>query len=515
MVSTGVISASVALLFFAVVMFNKTSATLCDVKRGDIELYATLVGSNCVDALRSNDAAAASKLLNSFGFNPNVGSAFLYDVDGRILATYRQENATDLLSRNPQALGSSLRKDGRWETVQSIMDDGRRVGTICAIQENEYYRGLIRQYTETCAIVLACSFAVALVLSCALQRSISGPIIKLVRTAGMIASKGDYSIRVKGSNSGELGALYSSFNEMLNAVQTSQVDLQKARDQLEERVRERTATIQEEIAEKEEIQIDLVKAKEAAEAADQAKSRFLANISHELRTPLHGILSYTRFGLNEVATAEREELRGFFGNVDHCANNLLCLVNDLLDLSKLESGRMAFESRHAELGQLVEMVVDEFKSMCAEHKVTICHRMPEEAMTATVDPNRIQQVVRNLLSNAVKFSPVDGTIFVELRRVGKNFLLSVRDEGPGILPEELETVFDRFIQSSKTMSNKGGTGLGLAICREIVNWHQGRIWAENNDTTGCVFYCELPSARPHSPSDAPEPEPAGLTANMC
>ena len=150
------------------------------------------------------------------------------------------------------------------------------------------------------------------------------------------------------------------------------------------------------------------------------------------------------------------------------------------------------------------MVVDEFRSMCSERKVRIAYQQSGAATTVLIDPDRISQVIRNLLSNAVKFSPPDGTIHVELCRAGDAFRLSVRDEGSGIPPEELETVFDRFVQSSKMKSNKGGTGLGLAICREIVGWHGGRIWAENNAEAGCVFHCELPFARPDSPPDASE-----------
>ena len=139
-------------------------------------------------------------------------------------------------------------------------------------------------------------------------------------------------------------------------------------------------------------------------------------------------------------------------------------------------------------------MVDEFRSLCAEQKVAIRYQRPRETMPPWSIPTGFEQVVRNLLSNAVKFSPPEGTVHVRLRRVGKALLISVRDEGPGIPAEELETVFDKFVQSSKTKSNQGGTGLGLAICREIVAGHHGRIWAENNATAGCIFYCELPAA---------------------
>jgi signal transduction histidine kinase len=175
---------------------------------------------------------------------------------------------------------------------------------------------------------------------------------------------------------------------------------------------------------------------------------------------------------------------------------LLHLVNDLLDLSKLEAGRMTFEFTLADLSELVEVVIDEFRSLFAEQKIKIHYEGPRPAISSMVDPGRIQQVVRNLLANAVKFSPPAGTVYVRLRQVGEAMLLSVRDEGPGIPPDEVEKVFDKFFQSSKTKSDTGGTGLGLAICREIVSGHKGRIWAENNEGAGCMFFVELPISLP-------------------
>lgn len=265
----------------------------------------------------------------------------------------------------------------------------------------------------------------------------------------------------------------------------SQRELTGYRDHLERLVEARTADLQV-------VNQKLAEAKAAAEAADQAKTEFVANISHELRTPLHGILSYAKFGLDETTAADQSELHEFFGNVSQCGRTLLNLVNDLLDLAKLESGRMNFEFQAMDLGDLVEAVAEEFRSSCAERKVAIRCQMPEEAITATVDPDRIKQVLRNLLSNAAKFSPPSGVIDVQIGQTDDMVVLSVRDEGPGIPPDEIEAVFDKFYQSSKPRAKYGGTGLGLAISREIVGGHQGRIWVENNTGVGCVFLVELP-----------------------
>ena len=243
----------------------------------------------------------------------------------------------------------------------------------------------------------------------------------------------------------------------------------------------------------------LSKAKQEADRANLAKSTFLANMSHELRTPLHGILSFTRFGLKKATTAKPEKLLSYFQQIEGSGELLLSLLNDLLDLAKLESGKMSFEFQEANLKPLVDVVADEFRVRLFEQQLRVACHLPEEPISAVIDPTRFQQIVRNLMGNAVKFSPEQGTIHLKVERREASILLSVQDEGPGIPEGELQAVFEKFIQSSNTKTNAGGTGLGLAICREIVAAHHGKIWVENAPEGGAVFCVELPVAEEGSP----------------
>lgn len=237
---------------------------------------------------------------------------------------------------------------------------------------------------------------------------------------------------------------------------------------------------------------ELQAAKKAAEKANLAKSLFLANMSHELRTPLHGILSFANFGINKYKKEKPEKIKEYFERINQSGQSLLLLLNDLLDLAKLESGRMVYDFTSEDIVILIRSVVDEFRSLLSEKNIGVIYQDSHEPIFAKLDAGKIRQVVRNLLSNAVKFSPDQGRIFINLEKNENMAQISVRDQGPGIPTPELEDVFDKFVQSSKTRTNAGGTGLGLAICKEIITAHKGHIWAQDTQLKGALLIFTLP-----------------------
>ncbi len=239
-----------------------------------------------------------------------------------------------------------------------------------------------------------------------------------------------------------------------------------------------------------------------AELANVAKSTFLANMSHELRTPLHGILGFAALGSKRAASSERDQLSTYFAKITYNGEILMTLLNDLLDLAKLESGKMTFDIQPHNIGRLCLTVAGEFQPLLAERSISLCHMIPSTPQVVAIDAPRMSQVMRNLLSNAIKFSPSGSTIELGLNGDEEMLRFWVRDSGVGIPPGELELIFDKFSQSSSTQTGAGGTGLGLAISRQIVAAHHGRIWAENDLEGGAVFTIELPLSMSTLPSES-------------
>jgi PAS domain S-box-containing protein len=273
-------------------------------------------------------------------------------------------------------------------------------------------------------------------------------------------------------------------NTDITRLREAEAGLRQHHEQLTELVREQT--------------IDLVHAKEVAERANETKSTFLANMSHELRTPLHAILSFAQLGESRSERLDRDKLNDYFNRIRVSGDRLLTMLNDLLDLAKLEAGRVTLDIRPTRIENTLLESTHEFEAWLTARHLQLSTVIEPSLPRIMVDATKIGQVLRNLLSNATKFSPENSHIVLTLRScslphkgaTAPGVEISVADEGQGIPEEELESIFDKFVQSSRRQA-AGGTGLGLAICREIVAAHSGQMFARNRDGGGAEFIVRL------------------------
>lgn len=271
---------------------------------------------------------------------------------------------------------------------------------------------------------------------------------------------------------------------LLRQQQAAVAELQIHRDTLSATVRERT--------------YDLELAKLAAEHANQAKGEFLANMSHELRTPLHAVLAMAGMGSQKSGDAPREKLAKYFSIINESAERLARLVADLLDISAFEAGKVVLNPSFIDLNALPARVLTELAGLADQGGVEL-RFIPGNPAPYLCDAERIYQVIRNVVGNALKFSPRDSCIEIQLEALypapDAGYCLRIFDQGPGIPEAELESIFERFTQSSQTNTGAGGKGLGLPICREIMRLHGGRIVASNLPKGGACFTISFPPAR--------------------
>ncbi len=300
----------------------------------------------------------------------------------------------------------------------------------------------------------------------------------------------------------EIEFVGESFNTMIQDLAASRAELHRHQESLEDQVRQRTRELEE--------------ASERALAASQAKSEFLANVSHELRTPMAGILGMIDIVLDGNPQGEqRDHLLVAKG----CANTLLALLNDILDLSKIEAGKMILEEIPFELNTLVEDCVKPLQTKATLKAIGLRYEISPEASRAVIgDPLRLRQILMNLLSNAVKFTE-SGSVAVRVsiargEEERKMLVFEVKDTGPGIPEDKQAAIFEQFTQADGSISRRyGGTGLGLAITRKLVEMHGGRIGLDSEVGRGTTFRVEIPY-RPVRKSISPKPieRPAPKTA---
>jgi signal transduction histidine kinase len=226
--------------------------------------------------------------------------------------------------------------------------------------------------------------------------------------------------------------------------------------------------------------------------ASKHKSQFLANMSHELRTPLNAILGYTELIVDNVYGEVPEKIREVLERIEKSGRHLLGLINDVLDLSKMEAGQLSLSLADYSMKEVVQTVYSSVESLAAEKQLVLKVDLPPDLPVGRGDERRISQVLLNLLGNAIKFTE-EGEVRLQVTSSDGAFLLSVSDTGPGISKEDQSTIFEEFQQADPSSTKtKGGTGLGLSIARRIVELHGGRIWVASSLGQGSTFSFALP-----------------------
>jgi len=315
--------------------------------------------------------------------------------------------------------------------------------------------------------VLAGAVLFAIAAAFIFQRSVVPPIIQAV-TVAMAIERGKLDNKIEAKGGGETALLLSALAQMQTSIA---YNIRRIEEETRRAERERIA--------------------------NQTKSEFLTNMSHELRTPMHAILGFSRQAIARVQPVGDEKLTTMLGNIQVSGNRLLHLLNMLLDLSKLEAGMAGFEFDKRDIRKAIDQMLLETQPLAQAKQIQIvvhAHNVPTVLM---YDYKSMVQVFMNIVSNAIKFSPVGSEINITLSEASiegttPSLLCRIQDAGVGIPEHELELVFDKFVQSSKTKSGAGGTGLGLAIAKQIVEGHRGKIWVENATPSGACFNLLLP-----------------------
>ena len=345
-------------------------------------------------------------------------------------------------------------------------------------------------------------FSVAALLAIAVAFRLGGrftqPFTELAQVSSSVQRTHDYTARVQSTASGEIGELIESFNAMLDTIETKTSDLEQARRRgrpraLKEQLEEANRTLEARVEDRTRL---LVKASKDAEEASKAKSTFLANMSHELRTPLNAIIGYSEILHEDAVEDGNTRTADDLDKVLNAARHLLGLINDVLDISKIEAGKMELYIESFEVGKLVNEVIATASPLISKKGNTLALDCPPDIGTMQADATKLRQMLLNLLSNASKFTE-RGTITLKVTRDSAEATIrfAVIDTGIGMTPEQLGRLFQAFSQAdASTTSKYGGTGLGLAISKQFAQMMKGDITVTSEAGVGSTFTIRLPAS---------------------
>src|SRR5256885_300582 len=478
----------------------------------DLMTQAEIIGYNSAGAMEFKDVPAATATLSALTAKEDIVTAVLYGRETQAFAHYSRANRPIPILLAENAHGKGYRFEGGYlQVFHDVTLNGEHLGTLVLQSDMRQWSLRAKRYAGILFIFVLISGLFALFVSSKLQRLISRPILHLEDTMRMVSANKNYEVRATKSYGDEIGRLIDGFNTMLSEIQQRDTALRGANEEL----KARTGELEKEIQYRKETQEELLKAKHAAEEASRAKSTFLANMSHELRTPLNAIIGYSEMLEEETRELGKSDNVQDLRKIQSAGKHLLALINDVLDLSKIEAGKMGLHLENFEVPVLIDEMITTIQPAAAKNSNKTHVRIAENIGVMRADVTKVRQILFNLLSNACKFTE-RGTISVEVdqdRFEGQDCVrFRVSDTGIGITSQQKENLFHEFSQADASISRKyGGTGLGLAITYRFVQLMKGRISVESEPAKGSTFTVHLPaevvaetaeSARPAAGTDA-------------
>jgi two-component system, sensor histidine kinase and response regulator len=471
------------------------------------EQLVTLARSVAQDegTLNFANRSLAQSILGSLRVDPSVRTVALYDAGGRLFtgasfaeqrhaaAAQFQQRWTDAAAAGNQTIrfrGLTLA-----HIQVPVVNAGVTVGSVQIDADLVQLYAQLQRSLELMCLALILAVLVAILLATRLQRLISAPISELLAVARSVGSGQRSKLRALKHSNDEMGALVDGFNAMLSELERRDLSLRMYQNDLEKMVLERTVRLNEAVAEARE-------AVARAEAANRAKSEFLARMSHEIRTPMNAVLGMAE--LLRISKALDERQRRYAVTIHQSGAALLGIINDILDYSKMEVGKLELESTPFNVREVVEDVIETLAERAHSKGLElICDIAEKQGLAVQGDAKRLRQILINLVGNAVKFTE-RGEVRVAVRCTPDDLLNSavtfeVADTGIGIRPENCATIFESFVQEDPSTTRQyGGTGLGLAISKQLVELMGGTIGVSSEPGKGSRFHFSI--------TLAPDPE---------